>query len=243
MSEQVWNRVGRRALTRRAMLSWTGRAGVGAAGLALVGCGDDDDDDGEAEQAEDVAVATQADAEQAQAEQDQAEQDQAEQAEEQVEDEEEQAQAQAQPVQAAEFVLDELVLAGAEASALLTNVSDAEISLEGWFLCKRPAYWAMPAARIPAGASLRVHMGDGADDAENIYANGGFTPLGCSGEFAVYRNGSFDSPEAMVAYLGWGGGGGRVGVVRSAGLWGDENVPAETGQVLRRGSTGAFASS
>lgn len=244
MSEQVWDRVSRRALTRRAMLSWTGRAGVGAAGLALVGCGDDDDDDDDAEQAQNVAVEAQADAEQAQAEQDQAEQAE-QQAEEQAEDDEEQAQAQAQAqvMPAAELVIDEVVLAGAEASALLTNVSGADISLEGWFFCKRPAYWAMPAALIPAGASMRVHMGEGADDAENIYANGGFTPLGSSGELAVYRNGSFDSPEAIVAYLGWGGGGGRAGVARSAGLWGDENVPAEAGQVLRRGNTGAFASS
>ncbi len=45
MSERnYWQRMRRRRLSRRALLSASGRAGVGAAGLALVGCGDDDDD-------------------------------------------------------------------------------------------------------------------------------------------------------------------------------------------------------
>ena len=45
MSEQnYWSRVSRRQLSRRALLSGSARAGIGAVGLALVGCGDDDDD-------------------------------------------------------------------------------------------------------------------------------------------------------------------------------------------------------
>ena len=39
-----WQRMRRKQMSRRALLRATGRAGVGAAGLALVGCGDDDDD-------------------------------------------------------------------------------------------------------------------------------------------------------------------------------------------------------
>lgn len=46
MSERTyWDRMRRRRLSRRGLLSASARAGVGAAGLALVGCGDDDDDD------------------------------------------------------------------------------------------------------------------------------------------------------------------------------------------------------
>ena len=40
-----WQRMTRSRLRRRSLLSAAGRAGVGIAGLALVGCGDDDDDD------------------------------------------------------------------------------------------------------------------------------------------------------------------------------------------------------
>ena len=39
-----WQRMRRQQMSRRALLRASGRAGVGAAGLALVGCGDDDDD-------------------------------------------------------------------------------------------------------------------------------------------------------------------------------------------------------
>ena len=39
-----WQRMRRHRMSRRALLRASGRAGVGAAGLALVGCGDDDDD-------------------------------------------------------------------------------------------------------------------------------------------------------------------------------------------------------
>ena len=39
-----WQRMRRSRMSRRALLQASGRAGVGAAGLALVGCGDDDDD-------------------------------------------------------------------------------------------------------------------------------------------------------------------------------------------------------
>ncbi len=49
-----WQRMRRTRMSRRALLQASGRAGVGAAGLALVGCGDDDDDD-----AQPAAAATQ----------------------------------------------------------------------------------------------------------------------------------------------------------------------------------------
>ena len=49
-----WQRMRRTRMSRRALLRASGRAGVGAAGLALVGCGDDDDDD-----AQPAAAATQ----------------------------------------------------------------------------------------------------------------------------------------------------------------------------------------
>ena len=44
-SENYWTRMRSNKLSRRSLLRASARAGVGAAGLALVGCGDDDDDD------------------------------------------------------------------------------------------------------------------------------------------------------------------------------------------------------
>ncbi len=77
-----WDRLQRRRVGRRTLLQASARAGVGAAGLALVGCGDDDDDGGTVAQ----SVADQADqADQAVDQADQAAQavDQADQAAEQ----------------------------------------------------------------------------------------------------------------------------------------------------------------
>jgi ABC-type transport system substrate-binding protein len=52
MSESnYWNRLGQRRMSRRTVLGASAKAGVGAAGLALVGCGDDDDDDDAVSQA------------------------------------------------------------------------------------------------------------------------------------------------------------------------------------------------
>ena len=64
-----WTSLRQRKISRRTMLGASAKAGVGAAGLALVGCGDDDDDDDAAtaarEQADEQAEQAQAQAEQA----------------------------------------------------------------------------------------------------------------------------------------------------------------------------------
>ena len=73
MSERnYWERMRSGRMSRRSLLRASARAGVGAAGLALVGCGDDDDD-GQAQQA-----VAQAEPEQQQAEQQAAVQEQQE---------------------------------------------------------------------------------------------------------------------------------------------------------------------
>ncbi len=45
MTDNHWSRIRKQRLSRRSVLKASARAGVGAAGLALVGCGGDDDDD------------------------------------------------------------------------------------------------------------------------------------------------------------------------------------------------------
>ena len=101
-----WNRARTSRISRRTLLKATGRAGVGAAGLALVGCGDDDDDDSAAtaatEQAEEEPEAqAQAQAEEEPEEQAQAQAEEEPEAQAQAEEEPE-AQAQAQAEEQAE---------------------------------------------------------------------------------------------------------------------------------------------
>ena len=109
-----WSRMRRSQLSRRALLRASARAGVGAAGLALVGCGDDDDDDAQpaaaqADQQQDqqqqaMQAQGQQEAMQEQAQQQQAMQQQAEQQAAQAEQQEQtaaEAQAQQEEQQAA----------------------------------------------------------------------------------------------------------------------------------------------
>ena len=83
--DNYWTRARRHRISRRTMLGASAKAGVGAAGLALVGCGGDDDDD-DAAPAAPAAAATQAEE---QAEEQAMEEDAQAQAEEQAMDDDE----------------------------------------------------------------------------------------------------------------------------------------------------------
>ncbi|MDE2895215.1 MAG: ABC transporter substrate-binding protein, partial [Chloroflexota bacterium] len=85
-TRNYWQRMRRNKMSRRSLLRASARAGVGAAGLALVGCGGDDDDD-------DQPAAAQV-AQQAQQQQAQQQSMQLEQAEQQAEQQVQQQQAQ-----------------------------------------------------------------------------------------------------------------------------------------------------
>ena len=106
-TRNYWKRLSHRSLSRRTLLRASARAGVGATGLALVGCGDDDDDDDQQavvqaqpqQQQEQPQPAQQA---QPQQQQQQAMQQQQQQAEQQAQQVEQQEQAQQGTVQAIE---------------------------------------------------------------------------------------------------------------------------------------------
>ena len=101
MSESnYWQRMRRGRMSRRALLRASGRAGVGAAGLALVGCGDDDDDSQSAAQTAQQPQQQQQALQQQDQQQQQTQQaeQQAAQAEQQAEQQEEQQQQQPQQV-------------------------------------------------------------------------------------------------------------------------------------------------
>ena len=83
MSERnYWTRMRRQRLSRRSLLRASARAGVGAAGLALVGCGDDDDDSAQPSTSSSSSSSSSA-AQQQQQDQDQAAEQQAMQQEQQ----------------------------------------------------------------------------------------------------------------------------------------------------------------
>ena len=123
-----WQQLRRSRLTRRSLLRASARAGVGAAGLALVGCGGDDDDDQQA-----VAQSVQQQDQQQQAMQQQQQQQQAvqEQAQQQAmqDQQEQQVEQQAQQVEQQEQQeQEELDRSTAQQEAAVSEVDlDAEL--------------------------------------------------------------------------------------------------------------------
>ena len=110
-----WTKLGRRKISRRTLLRASARAGVGAAGLVLVGCGDDDDDDSgqpaaaqaqqQQQQQQQAPAAQQQQAQQEQqAEQAAQQAEQQQQGQQQTAQQQQQQQQQAQAVQAAPIV-------------------------------------------------------------------------------------------------------------------------------------------
>ncbi|PZC42161.1 MAG: ABC-type transport system, substrate-binding protein [Chloroflexi bacterium] len=98
-NDSYWERLRGRQISRRRLLNASARASVGAAGLALVGCGDDDDDaPAVVQQAEEQAEQQQAEQQEQQAEQQAVAVDQAEEQVAAVEEAEEQAEQQAEAV-------------------------------------------------------------------------------------------------------------------------------------------------
>lgn len=95
---------------------------------------------------------------------------------------------------------------GDGAAVTLTNDSEAEITVDGLWLCNRPSYIELSGA-IPAGGTLDV---DGAD-------LGGLNIEG--GEAALYSSNDFGSSDDILDYVQWGTGGGRESVAVGAGLW------------------------
>ncbi len=120
-TRNYWTRLQHRRISRRSVLAATARAGVGAAGLALVGCGDDDDDDSVAQvqdQVEEQPAAQQQDQQQAQ--QPQAHQQPAQQQEQQ-QAAEQQAEQQAQQATTQEQTQEEQAQQQAEAQAAVSR--------------------------------------------------------------------------------------------------------------------------
>ena len=157
-----WTQIRRSRLSRRSLLKASARAGVGAAGLALVGCGDDDDDQPAAAQAQ------QQDQQQQQAmqqqEQPQAQQEAAQQQAQQ-EAQEQQAEQQAMQQEQQEQTAEEAQAQQEEEQAVADDNIDYNATAIG-------AYGAFPQILDQGSALAR-----GGQSASNNYHFGAVFPL------------------------------------------------------------------
>ncbi len=162
MSERnYWTKLGRRKISRRTLLRSSARAGVGAAGLVLVGCGDDDD--AAAPQAV-TQTQQQVEQQQQQAEQQaQAQQQQEQQAQQQAAPQDQQQQAQAQQqaqqqaVAAQSIPRGGRVIVGATEDLIGQNGMDPHLALVQsglWRMIYDPIIATKPDGSIDLDASL-----------------------------------------------------------------------------------------
>lgn len=93
-----------------------------------------------------------------------------------------------------------------DSTVTVRNDGADPVDFTGHFTCNRPAYGDMPGVILEPGATLDIDV-----SSLDIRASGG--------EFGLYSARSFDSPDAMLAYVQWGGpGNGRASVAVEAGL-------------------------
>ncbi len=110
----------------------------------------------------------------------------------------------------------------------ITNVGDEAGTMDGWFLCQRPSYHAVPTATLGPGQSLTIEAAQA--------SIGGLDPA--DGEMGLYRSGEFGDAGAIVSYVEWGTAGhGRSSVAVTAGIWPDGGfVPAGNDRITSDGA-------
>lgn len=106
-------------------------------------------------------------------------------------------------------------------SVVVTNNTNADVDLTGWWLCNRPAYVELVGTLSP-GESIEINAVDlgglSADD----------------GEVGLYNARDFGNSGAMQDYVAWGSGGGRESVAVGAGLWiADAAAPNDGAGIVR----------
>lgn len=91
----------------------------------------------------------------------------------------------------------------------ITNISDSDASLDGYWLCQQPSYHQL-AGPLAAGESIRFNAADSRFG--SLSADGG--------AMGLYTSGEFGSPDAIAGYVAWGPAGhGRLQVAINGGVW------------------------
>jgi len=98
------------------------------------------------------------------------------------------------------------IVFGADGFVEISNTGDTDVSLDGLWLCQFPTYLPL-SGTIGAGEVLEIS----AAEIGGLSADGG--------EAALYSDKQFDSPTAILDYVGWGTGGKRGEVAALAGIW------------------------
>jgi hypothetical protein len=117
------------------------------------------------------------------------------------------------------------IVFGSEGAVILTNYGVDAVDLGGAWLGQGLSFVQFAPTVLGAGQSLVVSMGD---DLDSGVSTDGYVDIGTAvgsleyvaGEAALFRNGTFDDPGALISYVQWGAAEGRhAGTAGNAGLW------------------------
>lgn len=108
----------------------------------------------------------------------------------------------------------------------ITNTGTTDIDLSGHQLCNRPTYVPLPDEVLAAGESMDFGLG-------LMSADGG--------EVGLYTSSDFGNSDALISYVTWGSGGGRLSVAAEGGDWSGDPIP-DPGSVLTLTGTPGDAS-
>ena len=122
---------------------------------------------------------------------------------------------------AAIFAITEVAF-GSDGYIDITNISDGDASLDGYWVCQQPSYHQL-AGPVAAGESIRFNAADS--------RFGSLNPDG--GAMGLYTSSDFGSSDAIVGYVAWGPSGhGRLLVAINAGVWTEGSTVDAAGAAL-----------
>jgi hypothetical protein len=125
----------------------------------------------------------------------------------------------------ATFAIDTLVF-GDQGWIEIVNAGPQAGNTHGLWIAIHPFYLELPTAIVEVGQSVRVTL-DAESDGEALVRAAGLLPTlaPAGGELALYANGTFGDPGAIVDYVEWGSGGHfRSTVAEAAGIWDETRI-------------------
>jgi len=118
----------------------------------------------------------------------------------------------------------------------LVNTGPQAGNVHGLWIAIHPFYLELPPSIVEVGQAVVITLGPETGDDVLVEAAGLLPVLAApDGEIALYSNGNFGDPDAIVDYLEWGSGGHfRSTVAEAAGIWDETRV------VTMRGDEGGL---
>lgn len=130
----------------------------------------------------------------------------------------------------AAFVIGTLVF-GEQGWIEVVNTGPQAGNTHGLWIAVHPFYLELPSTIVEVGQSVRVTLDADPSGEALVHASGllpTLAPVG--GELALYANGTFGDPRAIVDYVEWGSGGHfRSTVAEAAGIWDETRIVAMNG--------------